>query len=323
MVASDGGVFTFGDAAFYGSMGGQHLNSPITGIVGTPDGKGYWEVAADGGIFVFGDATFYGSMGGKPLNRPVVGIAAAGAGSAGPPGVVTLYNSTTPQGLFSQAFNGPQITQFGDAVNLTSNPTGAALGTLAVTLVNWGLTAFSTPIRVTLYNVGQGGVVGSELATLSQSVAVPAASSASVHKWFTATFDFSSQHIVLPDTVVYGITFNQLVTDCSTTPADCGNDPNPVGSLNIALSPNVSSGTNAYPDAVYVSSRLANSGGSALESALGGCPGTPTGVLIAFQGIPVSCANGYAGNVEGGGSGPTPYFLGTDTMPSVEFTTVG
>ena len=29
LVASDGGVYAFGDAAFYGSTGGQHLNQPI------------------------------------------------------------------------------------------------------------------------------------------------------------------------------------------------------------------------------------------------------------------------------------------------------
>ena len=67
-VASDGGVFAFGDAGFYGSMGGKPLNAPVVGMAATPDGKGYWEVASDGGIFAFGDAGFYGSMGGKPLN---------------------------------------------------------------------------------------------------------------------------------------------------------------------------------------------------------------------------------------------------------------
>ncbi len=76
-VASDGGIFAFGDAGFYGSMGGKPLNAPVVGIRATPDGKGYWEVASDGGIFAFGDAGFYGSMGGKPLNAGVVGISAA------------------------------------------------------------------------------------------------------------------------------------------------------------------------------------------------------------------------------------------------------
>jgi len=74
-VGSDGGIFSFGDAHFYGSMGGQHLNAPIVGMAATPDRKGYWEVAADGGVFSFGDAHFYGSTGSLQLNRPIVGMA--------------------------------------------------------------------------------------------------------------------------------------------------------------------------------------------------------------------------------------------------------
>ena len=74
-VGSDGGIFSFGTASFYGSMGGRPLNSPIVGIASTPDGGGYWLVAKDGGVFVFGDAHFRGSMGGVPLNEPIVGIA--------------------------------------------------------------------------------------------------------------------------------------------------------------------------------------------------------------------------------------------------------
>jgi len=75
LVASDGGIFSFGDASFYGSMGGKLLNKPIVGMASTPDGKGYWLVASDGGIFSFGDASFYGSMGNKTLNKPIVGMA--------------------------------------------------------------------------------------------------------------------------------------------------------------------------------------------------------------------------------------------------------
>ena len=36
-VASDGGIFAFGDAAFYGSMGGRPLTAPIVGMAATPD----------------------------------------------------------------------------------------------------------------------------------------------------------------------------------------------------------------------------------------------------------------------------------------------
>jgi len=75
MTAVDGGIFAFGDAPYFGSMGGHPLARPVVGIAGTPDRGGYWEVASDGGVFAFGDAAFHGSMGGSHLNQPVVGIA--------------------------------------------------------------------------------------------------------------------------------------------------------------------------------------------------------------------------------------------------------
>jgi hypothetical protein len=75
-VATDGGIFSFGSAQFYGSMGGKPLNKPVVGIASTPVGQGYWESATDGGIFNFGDAAFLGSTGSIVLNQPMVGIAA-------------------------------------------------------------------------------------------------------------------------------------------------------------------------------------------------------------------------------------------------------
>ena len=72
MVASDGGVFSFGDAQLYGSTGAIRMNKPIVGMAATGDGDGYWFVASDGGIFSFGDAQFSGSRTGQPLAGPVV-----------------------------------------------------------------------------------------------------------------------------------------------------------------------------------------------------------------------------------------------------------
>jgi hypothetical protein len=80
--ASDGGVFSFGGAKFFGSVPGvlqpgQKLNSPIVAMADTPDHGGYWLFAADGGVFCFGDAPFYGSIynqlqPGQKLNAPIV-----------------------------------------------------------------------------------------------------------------------------------------------------------------------------------------------------------------------------------------------------------
>ncbi len=69
-VASDGGIFSFGDAEFAGSMGNQHLNAAIVGMAATPDGNGFWEVASDGGIFTFGDAEYAGSIPSLPQPGP-------------------------------------------------------------------------------------------------------------------------------------------------------------------------------------------------------------------------------------------------------------
>jgi hypothetical protein len=74
-VAADGGIFSFGDAVFHGSMGGIPLNQPIVGMAATPSGNGYWEVAADGAIFSFG-APFYGSRGGQSGSDRFFGMAA-------------------------------------------------------------------------------------------------------------------------------------------------------------------------------------------------------------------------------------------------------
>jgi hypothetical protein len=80
LVASDGGVFTFGGAGFYGSAGDIHLNRPVVGMAGTSDSHGYWLVASDGGIFTYGDAHFDGSTGAIALNRPVVGMTSTADG---------------------------------------------------------------------------------------------------------------------------------------------------------------------------------------------------------------------------------------------------
>ncbi len=98
-VASDGGVFSYGDARFFGSTGNLHLVAPIVGMAATPDSGGYWLVAADGGIFAFGDAKFFGSTGGQRLNKPIVGMAATPDGGG-------YYLVASDGGVFA----------FGDAV---------------------------------------------------------------------------------------------------------------------------------------------------------------------------------------------------------------
>jgi hypothetical protein len=81
LVAADGGIFTYGDATYFGSLGGRHLNSPITAMAVTPDGLGYWLVSANGGVFSYGDAAFYGSAANADIGAGVVGVSATPDGA--------------------------------------------------------------------------------------------------------------------------------------------------------------------------------------------------------------------------------------------------
>ena len=76
LVASDGGAFSFDDAPFYGSMGGQPLNKPVVGIETDQLRGGYWLVGSDGGVFGF-NAPFCFSLAdiaGAPSQTPWTGI---------------------------------------------------------------------------------------------------------------------------------------------------------------------------------------------------------------------------------------------------------
>ena len=79
LTASDGGVFTFGGAPYYGSTGSMHLNQPVVGMAATPTGNGYWLVAADGGIFNF-NAPYLGSRGATPGDDHFYAIVAGQGG---------------------------------------------------------------------------------------------------------------------------------------------------------------------------------------------------------------------------------------------------
>jgi len=74
-------VFSFGNAAFWGSAGVVPLTEPIVGMASTPTGNGYWLVASDGGVFSYGDAEFLGSTGALDLDSPIVAMAATPSGN--------------------------------------------------------------------------------------------------------------------------------------------------------------------------------------------------------------------------------------------------
>jgi len=109
LVGSDGGIFSFGQAQFYGSTGSLHLQRPVVGIVPTSGHGGYWLDASDGGVFSYGDTQFYGSI-------PGLGLHPAGSGlpnSLNAP-IVGMVASSDDGGYFMVASDGG-VFAFGDA----------------------------------------------------------------------------------------------------------------------------------------------------------------------------------------------------------------
>ena len=96
LVSADGGVFSFGDAHFYGSLPEQHVvpDAPylaltadtIVGITADRVGGGYWLIGEDGGVFSFGAAPYLGSafqpanVGTGITDEPFVGLGATADG---------------------------------------------------------------------------------------------------------------------------------------------------------------------------------------------------------------------------------------------------
>jgi ribosomal protein L24E len=79
LLGRDGGVFSFGTAPYFGSIGNIPLNKQIVAIVPKPDSTGYWFVSSDGGIFAY-KAAFWGSAGNIRLSKPIVGMTSTPSG---------------------------------------------------------------------------------------------------------------------------------------------------------------------------------------------------------------------------------------------------
>ena len=112
LVASDGGIFAFGDATFAGSTGNLKLARAITGMATTPGGRGYWLTASDGGVFAFGDAGFHGAAR-ERIITPESGR-----------GIVAVVPTKTGGGYWQVAASG-RVFAFGDAAAGLGGPTSA------------------------------------------------------------------------------------------------------------------------------------------------------------------------------------------------------
>jgi hypothetical protein len=102
MVASDGGVFAFGDARYAGSCPGiGGCSGAAVAVVPDSTGNGYWLFTSSGNVYAFGDAPYYGAP-------PATGVA-----------VTSAVATPDGQGYWILFSNGT-VDAFGDAPSLGS-----------------------------------------------------------------------------------------------------------------------------------------------------------------------------------------------------------
>ena len=121
MVGSDGGVFSVGQAAFFGSLSGRPQSKRIVAAEADPVSGGYWLVGADGEVFGF-NAGYFGSLSGHRLASPIVAMATTPDGNgywlASADGGVYAFGDAP----YLHAINGHHLSA--PVVAIASTPTG-------------------------------------------------------------------------------------------------------------------------------------------------------------------------------------------------------
>ncbi len=172
LIGSDGGIFSFGSAQFYGSTGSLKLQRPVVGIVPTKDDAGYWLDASDGGVFSFGDTQFYGSIPGLGLNPAGSGL----PNSLNAP-IVGMVPSNDDGGYFMVARDGG-VFAFGDARFAGSCPgiggcSGAAVAVMPDASGNGYWLVTQTGTVYTFGDASYDGAPGNTGSPVTSAVSTP------------------------------------------------------------------------------------------------------------------------------------------------------
>ncbi|ACU54658.1 SpoIID/LytB domain protein [Acidimicrobium ferrooxidans DSM 10331] len=182
LVAADGGVFSFGDAGFYGNtytrgftgLGGAHpLPARVVALVPTPDGKGYWLALANGTVLAFGDATNLGGLPAAPAS-PIVAMLATPDGQ----GYWLLAADGTVYGFGDAPSYGSLTPGTASAIGLVPGPGGQGY---SIVLSSGALVGFDGGVSIGA-TAPAGGAVGAIAAvgtpaTNAQSATTPTTTS--------------------------------------------------------------------------------------------------------------------------------------------------
>jgi hypothetical protein len=196
--------------------------------------------------------------------------------------------SPLPDNLPSVGFQATQTAEFGNQINFTK--TASPLATVKVTMSSFACQSgawfshdcsttpgatFTEPITFNIYNANapQSILPGSLITSVTKTFKIPYrpsvrmscsnggwGASCSNGKAATITFNFSSLHVNLPSSVVYGVAYNTTswgYHPIGTQPCDATAQGCPYDSLNVGLSQdptNLSRGTDANPGKAFLNS---------------------------------------------------------------------
>lgn len=200
-----------------------------------------------------------------------------------------VYDSTVsplPGNIPSVGAEAYSFTELGDEVTFAG--TSRRLNTVTITMSSWGCQAghwydatcvtapgatFSIPITLKIYNPGLNNTAGSVVTTRTQTFNIPYRPSSDTAnctggRWYQAstatcfngmaaniTFDFTSMNVTLPNTAVFGVSYNTShygpapigeSPACYSSSAGCAYD-----SLNIGLGSVVSTGVKPFFRTVF------------------------------------------------------------------------
>ena len=249
------------------------------------------------------------------------GAVAVSAGAAAPAVPKVIYDSSVsplPANLPSVGPEAYSFTEFGDQVTFAG--TNRNLKNVTVTLSSWACQSgswtthncvsakgatFAVPVTFNIYaptTTGGVNTAGTLIATQTNTYHVPYRPSTDARcaggGWFTKgscfngiasniTFDFTGTNV--PNTVVYGITYNTShygpsplgeTPACYAAPAGC-----PYDSLNIGLAPKVNVGSKPFADTVFQNAVYA------ADYCDGGTDGV--GFMRLDSAVPNTCWAGY------------------------------
>ena len=129
-----------------------------------------------------------------------------------------MYNSTVANPAdynYSQCFYCVQMGEFGNRINLNNG--GGQLSNVTLAMANFNTTSGNMTMTLKIFNAGSGNAPGTLIGSKTQTFFIPATATGYIPQsndfpygidMFNITFNFTSQNLVLPATVVYELQYN-------------------------------------------------------------------------------------------------------------------